>query len=156
MNSVIKKISLVLLGILILGVLLVSSTGGNLAMVTLFLDIPSLTIVVFPLIYILVFSGLWVDYIRAYKFVAGNKEFTTKELKASVLALDLGIKTTSILCGIGTVVGVIASLADISTLEYLGVYLSILLITVLYALIINLIQIPIRTCIKKELLYREN
>ncbi len=156
MNPKVKKGILILVGISILVVLLSLSTGGNFTMLNIYLDIPSLVIVIFPLIYILVFSGLWGDYIRAYKFAFGNKEYTTKELKASILALDLSIKIVSVLCGIGTVVGVIASLMDISSLEYIGVYLSIILITVLYALIINLIQMPIRTCIKKELLYREN
>ncbi len=156
MNPKVKKGILVVVGIIALVVLLYLVTGGNIAMAGIFLDIPSLVIIVFPLIFILLFSDTWGDYIRAYKFVAGNKEYTTKELKASVLALDLSINITSITGGIGTLIGIMISLVNIADFEMLGVYLAIILITVLYALIINAVQMPIRTCIKKELVYREN
>ncbi len=156
MKEIIKKVGLVIFGVFIIAIVLLNASGGNLGMALLLVDTPSLVIVVFPVIFILIFAGLWGDYTRAYKFAMGNKEYTTKELKASVLALDLSIKITAITGGIGTVIGVMFSLANLTDLSYLGVYLTVIIITVLYALVFNLIQMPIRTNIQKELIYREN
>ncbi len=156
MKQIVKKAVLILVAVFLLTWILLYVSGGNINGAMIFVDWPSLIIVVFPVFFILVFADLWSDYVRAYKFALGNKDFTTKELKASVEAIDLSVKITVITGGIGTLVGLMSSLVNITDLSYIGVYLAVVIITALYALIFNLIQMPIRARIKKELIYREN
>ncbi len=153
--KIVKKAILILVAVVLLFFVLLAAVGGEISRVVIFVDWPSFMIVVFPVLFILAFADLWGDYTRAYKFAFGNKEFTTKELKSSIVALDLSIKMTGLTGAIGTVVGVMSCLTNIVDLSWIGIYVSVIIITVLYALIFNLIQMPIKAKIKKELLYRE-
>ncbi len=119
-----------------------------------FLDLRIMVFTIVPVILFLIFSDLMSDYIVALKFFFGSKEFTTKELKASIIATKLSIKAICITGGLGTIVGIMALLTNLSDPSIIGPYTAISLISIIYALVINLFQVTMKHKLEKELMYR--
>lgn len=158
----IKKTIAVMILILILVMSVV--IGGGLRGILAFWDAPSLLFLLIPLISVLVLSDNLSDFIRGFRIVNGNTEFTIKEFKASKNAYDMTIKVVFILSVLGTMIGLI-NMGAYNGLEYSGKELelyihlyagaSIAVLTILYGSILNIFFYAIRSRIAKEIIYRE-
>lgn len=124
--------------------------------ISAFNDIPSLLFISIISTAMLVFTNQWTDYIRAIKIAMGAIEFTTKELKASRNAIDLSIKTIYAAGIIGTIVGWVQLVILMSDPKSMTLGMAVGILTLLYALIINMVQYAIKSMITKEIIYREN
>ncbi len=154
------KSLLIIFLILILGLTIFLSAGGNVSRLMGFVDYPSLIIVVFPTVFMLFFADLMGDYCRGVRFIFGNTEYTTKEIKTSINALDLSIKLVIITGVLGSFIGLIMNFinygGDVYSSEVFYINIALNLMPLFYALIWNLIQLPIRYNLQKEITYREN
>lgn len=106
------------------------------------------------LIAMLTLSDNLSDFLRGFSIVMTDNEFTTKELKASLNAIEASIKLTLTSAVIGLFIGTIGILTQIDNPSKIGPAAAIALLTVLYAFIINLFLYGTKAKIKKELIYR--
>jgi flagellar motor component MotA len=149
-RSVGRIISILMLGIVLFWIM--ASANSFYA----FIDIPSLLFITLISIAMLVFTNQWSDYFRAIKISMGVTEFTTKEYKASRNAMDLSIRTVLVSGIIGSMVGMVQLVLLTSELESMAAGMAVGILTLLYALIINIVQYAIKSMITKEIIYREN
>ncbi len=157
MNNKIKKLTLIILLTIVLVGTMFLSVGGNFNSLLCFVDIPSFIVILLPVVVMLIFTDLMVDYIRAVKFVWSKNEHTINELKASVEAVNLSIKLVSTMGIVGTMIALVVIFTKHTPIdEYFFTYLSVGILTILYALIFNLVQLPIRYALLKEIIYKEN
>lgn len=149
--SIMKIISIGLLVILLIWLL---STAGQ---VEFFADPASLLVVLFIPLTMIIFSNVWTDFTRAIKISIGYTEYTTKEYKASLSAIDLSIRCVFIAGLLGSLVGIIMVLnfIHVST-DTTGPNIAVASLTLLYSFIINTVQYGIRSILQKEIIYREN
>jgi len=148
--KIIRVAGVVLLIVLLLWVMALS--GQMYA----FIDFASLIFVVFICLSLLLFTNQISDYLRAFRFSAGNHEFTTKELKASENTMSFSIKVMFLAGLLGSLVGFvqIGHLGDPDSLTFVRMAVSSL--TFVYACILNLIQISIKSILTKEIIYRNH
>ena len=149
-KSIGRLISIILLALLLFWI----TTSGNTK--NAFLDIPSLIFVSLISISMIVFSNQWSDYVRAIKISVGATEYTTKEFKASRNAMDLSIRTVFVSGVIGTIVGLVQLVVLTDNPESVAAGMAVGILTLLYALIINIVQYAIKSMITKEIIYRDH
>jgi len=144
-----------IISIIILALLLFWITGsGNTKYA--FIDLPSLLFISFISISMIVFSNQWSDYVRAIKISIGVTEYTTKEFKASRNAMDLSIRTVFVSGVIGTIIGLVQLVVLTDNPESIAAGMAVGILTLLYALIINIVQYAIKSMITKEIIYRDH
>lgn len=154
----VKKTILIIILICIILFTMWISVAGDLSNISYYLDVPSLLFIILPTSAMLAFSDLFKDYGRAYKIVWGNLEYTTKEIKASLEALSLSIKLVTLSGISGIIIGLVSILEGAVNYPNAVIYASsaVMLLTGLYAILINLIQYAMKSKLTKELIYREN
>lgn len=160
MKTKIKKTIIIFILLIITIFIMWISLGGtadNMSNgLSTYFDFYSILFIVLPTCVILLFADILSDYIRAYKVVWGNLDYTTKELKTSVEAMNLSIKSVNISAIIGVIIGIIGLLTNLSTSIQAYQSIPVIMITMLYALLFNLIQYAVKAKINKELIYRGN
>lgn len=139
---------------LLLGVLAYAILMGS--HLSVFMDTASMVIVLFITYAMLMFSGTFTDYIRGIAIAMGKTEYILKEYRASSLAMALSIKLCFMSGFIGSIIGVVQMLRTLDDISYIGPFFAVAVLTVFYALCINLIQYAIKARIDKEIIYREN
>lgn len=144
-----------LIGIIILlgSLIYIAISSGAFSSV---IDLPSLLLIVVINVSMILFSNQWTDYVRAFKIAMGQREFTTKEMKVSKNAMNLSIHIVFLSGFLGTVIGWVQIAARLSTSESLKAGMAVAALTTLYALMLNLIQLSIKSTINKEIIYRSN
>ncbi len=113
-----------------------------------FIDIISLGFVVIPCILILVSTGYWKGFIKAFLCVINRSKYTTEERKDSVKAVKLVCISSLIFGGLGFTIGFVNSIHSFDLSEsYLipdvGAVISTALISIFYALLINAVLVPL-------------
>jgi len=143
------------IGFLLLSLIGTVSMGMGMSGVALFVDMPSLILIILFTFPMLILADLFEDFIRGYKIATGSFEYTLKELKSSKNAMDLCIKLVYISSVIGAIIGLVSVLRYIGDLSKVGPAIAVSILTVFYAFIINLVQHAVSAKIKKEIIYRE-
>ena len=136
-----------LLGILIFMVLLVYSTLLS-ATLNVYIDFPSILLIIGFTIPILMASGLLGDFIKGFRVMSEKENsFTKLELNRMLIANKLSI-TLFLLSGImGSIIGGIGILTHLSNMQ-IGPSLAMAVLTFFYALVLTLLLIPIQAKIK--------
>lgn len=106
-----------------------------------------------PMLYV---TGLFRDFLRAFPAaVSKNREYTITELKKSLLALHMVIKSVWYTSIFWTVATFIYILSRLDTPETLGPNVSVALIVILYAAGINIILLIFHTRLKARMIETE-
>jgi len=141
-----------LIALLVLIIVLIWSAliGQPLENVLNLYDIPSLMIIIFITLPMLLGSGLFGDFKRAFKVImVKNATYTKLELQRSLEAVKLTIKLIMFSGIFGFLIGLISILSGVhDNLQVLGLNLSINLIIILYALFGCFILLPIQSKLK--------
>lgn len=146
-----RILSIIILFAILLGMILIDS--GTNGLVT-FINMPSLIIIVVPVFAMLVLSDNLSDFFRGFNIVMTDNSYTTKELNASLNAIETTIKLVSITAVIGFFIGFTQILAYYYESSLFGPSMGVAVLTILYALIINLFLYGTKAKIKKALIYR--
>lgn len=119
---------------------------------TWLLDIPSLLIILLITIPILFSTGMLKDFNNAFAFVLGRKKAESlKQLKRSVEAVTLAIKTL-LLSGFFTAfVQLVVILGSLSDKSKLGSTLAVSILVVVYASGLSLLLVPLRSKLKIQI-----
>jgi flagellar motor component MotA len=114
-----------------------------------FIDLPSLMIILVFSISMLMASGLLPDLMRGFKLM-GKKvnTYSSLELKKTEIAAGLMIKLLLLSGLLGSLIGSIAMLAGLSDISLLGKNLAVALLTLLYALLLVFILLPVRAKVR--------
>lgn len=127
--------------------------NGGLMMV---LDIPSIILLLGLVLSLLAASGLMKDFLRVFRVVKGkNASFTTTELKKSLLAIRLTLKLLLGSGVFGTLTGAIFILAQAKDISNIPAAFSVSGIILLYAILLWLILLPLKSNLEARLLDAE-
>lgn len=127
------------------------AAGGR---VSNYIDPFSIVFVTAITVSLLLFAGGWSDYLRAYKIATGKLDYTTKELKARKIMVDFAIKIIFIAGIVGTIIGSIQIAIRVDSISVAKLQFTVAILTLLYAVIINMIHYALSSLIEKEIVYR--
>lgn len=123
-------------------------TGAPMA----FIDIPSLIVILGICIPILLASGLTKDFIRGFKVMQRlPNQLTEIELKRTLIAINLVMKSAIIGGFLGSLFGAVAIGAQIDSISKLGPSIGVALLTTVYALVFYVILLPVQYRVKAVL-----
>lgn len=118
-----------------------------------FIDFPSLLIIVLLTVPMLMAAGLGGDLIRAFKvMVRKNHPYTDTELQRALHAVEYTIKLLWYAGFTGAIIGLVSILCNLSNPEQLGPIASVMLLTIFYALFACFFFLPIRAKLKAMLI----
>jgi hypothetical protein len=111
----------------------------------LYIDPPSLIVILGMTIPVLLASGLMKDFINGFKLMnQRDVKFSKIELHKIVIAMTLAIRTIAVTSLLGVLAGGITILAQLVTLESILPAFSVDLIVLFYGLVFITILLPIR------------
>ena len=115
-----------------------------------FIDLPSLLFFVITVVPVLIGSGLIKDFGLAFKIgFSREKNYSLVQLKNSVCAIKLVIKTLLVTSGFVTVISLVVILGRLDNLQKLGPNLAVCLLSFCYSLFFTLILLPLKAKIEK-------
>lgn len=134
------------LGVLLYIVFLVIlSAFSSPASALLFVDLPSLIVILALTLPMLMASGLLSDFFKGFMLMGKKVNYYSSiDLKRIIEADKLAIQTLIIAGGIGAITGTISLLSNISDMSKFGPSLAIAMITVLYSLIFISVILPVK------------
>lgn len=135
------------LGIIIFMGLLVFSTLLS-ATLNVYIDFPSIVLIIGFTVPILMASGLLGDFVKGFKMMSEKENsFTELELNRMLIANKLAI-TLILLSGVmGSIIGGIGILTHLENMQ-IGPSLAMAVLTFFYALVLTVLFIPIQAKIK--------
>ncbi len=115
----------------------------------IFVDFPSIIVILGPTMALLLASGLMPDFLRGFQVMA-QKENTHSRLELQKTETSVGLVIRLLLLSgfLGSLVGIISMLALLSDPTTLGRNASVSLLTMLYAVLFSFILLPIRAKIR--------
>ncbi|HYE81959.1 MAG TPA: hypothetical protein VEG39_07320 [Clostridia bacterium] len=118
-----------------------------------FVDLPSIIVIMTFSIPMLMASGLLTDFIRGFK-VMGQKVNTWSllELKKTEVALRLMTKLILLSGSLGSLIGVVSIMSNLSDVSKIGPNLAIALLTLLYSILFIFILLPVQAKVKAIIL----
>ena len=126
--------------IVIMGIAMSMGSG-----VFVFMDAPSILLVILITGSMLAASGLTKDFIRGFKVMMARENiFSLEELKKALTAVKLVMKLLMASGGLGSIVGIIMLLSRLSEPSEFGPYLAVALLTWFYAILLWVIFLPIK------------
>lgn len=133
-------------------VLMILSCGG-VAAIANFIDIPSALYVTLASFIVLVISGLWKDFWKAFRLGWGKQSVVdVSQVKNSLLAVKTEMQTL-VLCGlIMSGVGMVEVLRRLSDPEMIGPLVAVTILSTFYGLLFSLCLFPVRARLEKKLL----
>jgi len=123
--------------------------------ITMIWDVPSLLMLAFITLPVLLASGLGKDFLNAFRLFFGKKEYSRlAERKKAIEALDVAIKSLRA-GGIITVllqfIGICNVLKEFDILKWQA-NMAVLLLPLVYAYMLNLLLLPIKSRLSKEVI----
>lgn len=138
---------LVMLGSLVLSLLMIK---GDLSLVLMFVDLPSIVLLLLFSVPPMVCSGMWGDFMRA--FSAGKKDFSVAQLKRSEKAVSMVQRFVLIGGFFSVFVALIVCLSDVSDFSMLGKNLAVVCISAFYTAALEFILIPLDANVRTALI----
>jgi ABC-type protease/lipase transport system fused ATPase/permease subunit len=150
-KSIVRLISIVMLVVMLFWML------ASYDKVSSFFDTGTILFITIIPLSMIIFSNQWSDFIRAISIAMGSTEFTTREYKASLNAITLSMNCVLMSGIFGTLAGVIMQLSYMNMYpESAAAGFAIAGLSILYAMMINIVQYAIKSMINKEIIYRDH
>lgn len=142
----------IILGILLLGIVDLGSGGFAAHRLYFLIDFPSLIILLIFTVPVLLKGGAWKDLIRACRLL--KKEYTCRlsELRRTLDVVEMMQKQILYAGGICVLMTVIVILGMMSDLASLGPNLAVAILTMLYALIFEMLLLPLQLEVKRRII----
>lgn len=123
-----------------------SASGGTIA---LYLDLPAFIITItLPIFIMIVLYGF--DDLKKILKAPFDKQATNADIIQSNVFYKTYCRITIIAACIAVFIGIIGMLTDLANLTAFGPNLSLAVISLLYAAIVNLVILPLRIMLKKQ------
>ncbi len=128
-----------IVGLITALLLSVIMSGGNMIW---YIDLPTVFMLVSVIIFIIFVSGYGLDFLRGFAICFGKKDREKCEVERSYRAFALVIVAIFIVGLIDTLIGVISLLHHSSDASIIAANMSIALLSMLYACIVDLLLLP--------------
>lgn len=124
-----------------------------------FIDLTSFEFVMIPSILLLVCTGYGKDFIRAFICLVKKEACTKKQIKNSAKAVKMVCVSSLLFGGLGVIISLINALhsfnIDSPAMPFVALDVSVALISIFYALIINAVLVPVYVMVKRLSLGQE-
>ncbi len=142
-----------LIGLLVFMVLTILFSGFSAGAVGNLVDPQSLLVILLVTIPVVLLAGSGKDFVNAFKLtVTKQKEVDIAELKKASAAISLVMKTILYSGVFGSLLGCIALLRQMDDPAALGPHIMGALIALLYAMIFNIMLLPIKAKVDKMII----
>lgn len=141
---------------IILGIILLGTGFGygwfDLHQLIFLLDLPSLITMLVFTVPILFKSGVWNDFKRAWRLLSRNYTCHLSELRRTLDVVEMMQKQViyaGVICMLMTFITIMHSLSDLASL---GPNLAVAILTMLYALIFEMLLLPLQMEVKRRII----
>lgn len=147
----IMEIISILLGVFLLGAIDYGSGGVNLRGILFLLDFPSLIIILAFTAPVLFRGEIWKDFLRAWRLLRKNYTCHLSEIRRSLDVIEMLQK--QVLCaGIASMLlSFIHILGLLSDLASLGPHVAVAILTMLYAVVFEMLLLPLQIEAKRRI-----
>ncbi|MBQ4300217.1 MAG: hypothetical protein II765_01635, partial [Lachnospiraceae bacterium] len=114
-----------------------------------YIDIPSIILILVILIPGLIIMGAWKDFIKA--FSVGTKHYSLLELKNILGAVSTAQKLVVLGALFALIISAIVVLGQVSDASLIGPNLAICFLTAFYAVIIEMLLLPLHLNVEREM-----
>lgn len=140
----------------VIGTIIFVAVLAGIAMVTgapsAFLDMPSLLVILALTAAVLAASGLMGDFFRSFKLMGQKTNpYSTIELRRMQVSVKLAVVALLLSGAVGSIMGVVAMLSQLSDPSLLGPNAAVALLMMLYAVIFVFILLPVQAKVKAVL-----
>ena len=148
----IMEIISILLGVFLLGVYGRGYEEGWAPAFTALLDFPSLIIILVLIVPVLLRNGVWQDFKRAWKLLKKDYSCHLSELRRTLDVVEM-IQKQLIYAGIiSMLMSIITVLRCLSDLASLGPNLAVAILTMFYAVIFEMLLLPLQLEVKRRII----
>lgn len=144
---------------ILLGVILLSATGygygyGGIELYrfSYLVDIPSLVIVLVFTVPVLFKSGVWKDFKRAWRLLRKNYICHLSELRRTLDVVEMMQKQVIYAGVICMLLSLITMLGNLSDLASVGPNMAVAILTMLYALVLEMLLLPLQLEVKRRII----
>lgn len=142
---------------ILLGVILFSATGYGYGGIALYrfsylVDIPSLVIVLVFTVPVLFKSGVWKDFKRAWRLLRKNYICHLSELRRTLDVVEMMQKQVIYAGVICMLLSLITMLCNLSDLASVGPNMAVTILTMLYALVLEMLLLPLQLEVKRRII----
>lgn len=132
--------------VILVSVVMLAFSGTGFDSIYIFMDIPSILLLLLLIIPILIASNLLKDFNNAFRLVISKKKGSSiLELKKAIEAVTLVKNVLLFGAGFISVFSMIIILKELEDLSHLGPNLAVVFLTLLYSLAINIILLPVKS-----------
>lgn len=148
----IMEIISILLGVFLLGMVDYGSGVISPGSIAFFLDPPSLVIILALTVPVFFRGGIWKDFLRAWKLLKKNYTCHLSEIRRSLDAVEMMQKQLFYAGIISMLLSLIHILGMLTELESLGPNLAVAILTMLYAVIFEMLLLPLQIEAKRRII----
>lgn len=148
----IMEIISILLGVFLLGAIDYGSGVISLNGIIFFLDPPSLIIVLVLTVPILFTGGMWKDFLRAWKLLRKSYICHLSEIRRSLDVVEMMQKQLVYAGIISMLLSLVHVLGRLSDLASLGPNIAVAILTMLYAVVFEMLLLPLQMEAKRRII----
>lgn len=142
----------ILLGIILLGAVDYGIGAVDMKLMRCLIDFPSAIIILALTVPVLLRGGMWKDFLRAWRLLEKKYTCHLSEIRRSLEVIEMMQK--QVLCAgiIGMLLSFIHILHQLSDLASLGPNMAVAILTMLYAVIFEMLLLPLQIEAKRRII----
>lgn len=137
--------------VIIVAVLYITMVTGGMGGIIMLIDIPSLLLIIFFCVPVIVVSGLWGDFIKA--FSVSKQKYSIAQLRRCLEAVLVAQKLVLISSFFTAFISIITLLRRLEEPALFGPNLAVVCLSGLYAVILEFLLLPLKTNVQVTLIH---
>ena len=126
---------------------------GGAPAVAYFIDFPSILYVLMMTVVVLIISGTWKDFLKAFPLAMKKLASTeVRQVKKSMFAVKTAMVAVNAVGVMAFIIGIVIILGKLTDFARIGENLVVAMLSVMYGLVVTLLLIPIYTRLKAKLI----
>ena len=126
---------------------------GGAPAVAYFIDFPSILYVLIMTVVVLIISGTWKDFLKAFPLAMKKLASTeVRQVKKSMFAVKTAMVAVNAVGVMAFIIGIVIILGKLTDFARIGENLVVAMLSVMYGLVVTLLLIPIYTRLKAKLI----
>ena len=126
---------------------------GGAPAVAYFIDFPSILYVLMMTVVVLIISGTWRDFLKAFPLAMKKLASTeVRQVKKSMFAVKTAMVAVNAVGVMAFIIGIVIILGKLTDFARIGENLVVAMLSVMYGLVVTLLLIPIYTRLKAKLI----
>lgn len=142
----------IILGIFLLGASYFGGEGLEMKRLLFLIDFPSLIIVLVFTVPVLLRGGMWQDFKRAWRLLKKDYTCHLSDLRRTLDVVEMMQKQVLYGGVVSVLMSLITVLGNLSDLASLGPNLAVAILSMLYALLIEMLLLPLQLEVKRRII----